>query len=125
MSARLDAVLAQIDAQADASLAKLDQAERFAVQTEALAVEGEGGNGAATVVVNATGHPTAVRFGPDFDRLSAAELGSAVMEALAQARRRLSFRVEEIGTEVYGPESPTARMYVDAYREQHGYEEIA
>lgn len=123
MSTRLEAMLAQIDAQADASLAKLDQAERFANESAALVVDGESEGRHAVVSVNGTGHPVAVHFSDDFHRLSAGELGSAVMSALGQAQRRLSYRVEELGNDIYGPGSPTARMYADAYREQYGYEE--
>ncbi len=124
MSSRLDAMLAQIDAQADASLAKLDQAEQFARRSEALTVEGESPDGRAVVTVNGTAHPVAVRFSDDVHQLSPGELGSAVMSALGQAQRRLSFRIEELGAEVYGPDSGTARTYADAYREQYGYEEV-
>jgi hypothetical protein len=32
--------------------------------------------------------------------------------------------VEQLGTEIYGAESPTVAMFSAAYREQFGYEEI-
>lgn len=125
MSARLDAVLAMIDGQAEDSLRKLDQAQEFAERTEALRVEGTGGDGVVTVAVNATGHVVDVEFARDHHTRSAADLAAAVLAAQAQAQRRLSARVAEVGEEVYGPDSPTVRRYADAYREQYGSEDGA
>lgn len=116
-------MLADIDAQADASLRKLDQTAEFAERTERLAVDGESADRTVTVTVNGTGHAIDVRFAAGFDRLGAGELGAAVMEAHGQAQRRLSFRVEELGDEIYGPGSPMAASYAQAYRDQYGYEE--
>jgi DNA-binding protein YbaB len=122
---RLEAVLNSIDAQADASLAKLSQAEEFAARSEALRVEGQSAGALVTVVVDVTGHPTSVTVDDRFTETSAAELGADVMEALRQAQRRLSFRIEELGTEIYGEASPTVQMFADQYRSNFGYEEMA
>lgn len=123
MSSRLEAMLADIDAQADASLKKLDQTAEFAQRTESLTVDGESLQREVVVTVNGTGHAINVRFEAGFDRLSAAELSAAVMAAHGQAQRRLSFRVEQLGDEIYGPGSAMAASYAQAYRQQYGYEE--
>ena len=123
MSSRLEAMLAEIDAQADASLKKLDQTAEFAQRTETLAVDGESPDRSVTVTVNGTGHAIDVRFAAGFERLGAGELGAAVMAAHGQAQRRLSFHVEQLGEEIYGPDSPMANSYAQAYRDQYGYEE--
>jgi hypothetical protein len=45
------------------------------------------------------------------------------MEALRQAQRRLSFHVEQLGVEIYGPGSPSVDAFTQAYRDKFGYEE--
>ncbi len=85
---------------------------------------GESGDGLVTVVVDGSAQVIEVRFDDDFHAASATELGADVMAALAQARRRLSFRIDELGTEIYGEESPATRMFVDSYRDRFGYEEM-
>lgn len=121
---RLEAVLASIDEQADQAQGKLDKAAEFAARSEHLQVPGESADGLVTVVVDGSAQVVDVRFDDDFDTASAAELSADVMAALAQARRRLSFRIEELGTEIYGEHSPTAQMFADSYRDRFGYEEI-
>lgn len=121
---RLEAVLASIDAQADAAQTRLDQAQEFASRSEALRVEGTSDDAVVTVVVDATGHPVSVEFGDRFAEADAGRLGRAVMAALRQAQRRLSFRIEELGTEIYGDDSPTVRMFAEQYRTSYGYEEM-
>lgn len=116
-------MLAMIDEQAEESLKKLDSAQAFAERTEVLVVDGESPDGMVTVSVDATGHAVRVDFHRDFHTRTPAELGQSVMAAQAHAQRRLSYQVEQIGKDVYGEDSPTARTYADAYRSQYGYEE--
>lgn len=120
---RLEAVLATIDAQADAAQTKLDQAQQFATRSEHLAVEGASGDEVAKVVVDGTGQVQAITIDDDVRHLSGAQIAADVMEALRQAQRRLSYHVEQLGTEIYGAGSPSVQAFSQAYRDRYGYEE--
>lgn len=122
---RLEAVLATIDAQADSALTKLDQAEQFATRSEHLAVEGVSGDEVAKVVVDGTGQVQAITIDDDVRHLTGAQVAADVMEALRQAQRRLSYHVEQLGTEIYGAGSPSVQAFSQAYRDRYGYEEEA
>ena len=122
---RLEAVLATIDAQADTALTKLDQAEQFATRSEHLAVEGVSGDEVAKVVVDGTGQVQAITIDDDVRHLTGAQVAADVMEALRQAQRRLSYHVEQLGTEIYGAGSPSVQAFSQAYRDRYGYEEDA
>jgi DNA-binding protein YbaB len=123
-TSRLEAVLAMHGQKVDEANAQLDKAARFAAESERLRVPGDAAEGAVTVVVDGTGQPVDVRFARDVHRLAPDALGSAVLEALAQAKRRLSFRIEQLGHDIYGAGSPTADMFTRSYRDQFGYEEM-
>ncbi len=120
---RLEAVLATIDAQANASLEKLNQAEAFAQRSENLSVEGSSRDEVATVCVDGTGQVTSIALVEDLSRHRGSAVAAAVLEALGQAQRRLSFRVEELGKEIYGEDSPSVSAFSQAYRDKFGYEE--
>ncbi len=120
---RLEAVLATIDAQADSALTKLDQAEQFATRSEHLAVEGASADEVAKVTVDGTGQVQSITIEDDVRHLSGAQVAGAVMDALRQAQRRLSYHVEQLGTEIYGPGSPSVQAFSQAYRDRYGYEE--
>jgi DNA-binding protein YbaB len=120
---RLEAVLATIDAQADTALTKLDQAEQFATRSEHLAVEGVSSDEIAKVVVDGTGQVQAITIDDDVRHLTGAQIAGDVMEALGQAQRRLSYHVEQLGTEIYGAGSPSVEAFAQAYRDRYGYEE--
>jgi DNA-binding protein YbaB len=120
---RLEAVLATIDAQADSALAKLDQAQQFATRSEHLAVEGTSSDEVATVTVDGTGQVQAIVISDDVRDLTGAQVAADVLDALRQAQRRLSFHVEQLGTEIYGAGSPSVAEFTQAYRDRYGYEE--
>ena len=120
---RLEAVLATIDAQADAALDKLDQAQQFATRSEHLSVEGASSDEVARVSVDGTGQVQAIVIDDDAQRLTGAQIAADVLEALRQAQRRLSFHVEQLGTEIYGAGSPSVEEFSRAYRDRYGYEE--
>ena len=120
---RLEAVLATIDAQADAALTKLDQAQQFATRSEHLAVEGTSADEVATVTVDGTGQVQAILIEDDVRHLTGAQVAAEVLEALRQAQRRLSYHVEQLGTEIYGAGSPSVQEFTRAYRDRYGYEE--
>ncbi|MEO6509726.1 MAG: YbaB/EbfC family nucleoid-associated protein [Nocardioides sp.] len=120
---RLEAVLATIDAQADTALAKLEQAQQFATRSEHLAVEGKSADEMATVTVDGTGQVQAIAIEDDVQHLTGAQIAADVFEALRQAQRRLSFHVEQLGTEIYGAGSPSVEEFSRAYRDRYGYEE--
>ncbi len=120
---RLEAVLATIDAQADSALTKLDQAQQFATRSEHLAVEGASSDDVARVTVDGTGQVQSIVIEDDVRGLSGAQIAADVLEALRQAQRRLSYHVEQIGTEVYGAGSPSVQEFTRAYRDRYGYEE--
>lgn len=120
---RLEAVLATIDAQAESAQTKLDQAEQFAVRSEHLAVQGVSDDEVATVTVDGTGQVQAITIADDVRHLSGAQVAADVMAALRQAQRRLSYHVEQLGTEIYGPGSPSVQAFSQAYRDRYGYEE--
>lgn len=121
---RLEAVLAQIDAQADASQTKLDQAEEFATRSQRLAVEGVSRDELARVTVDGTGQVQAIVIDDEVRRLDGSVIAADVMEALGQAQRRLSFRVEQLGTEIYGEGSASVEAFSRSYRDRFGYEEV-
>jgi DNA-binding protein YbaB len=123
-TSRLDAVLSAIRHQADDARVQLDKAERFSNESAALRVVGASSGDVVHATVDGNGQLVDVNFGIELHRTSSADLSAAVLEAVAQAKRRLSFRVEQLGTEIYGAESPTVAMFSAAYREQFGYEEI-
>lgn len=120
---RLEAVLATIDAQADAALDKLDQAQQFATRSEHLSVEGASSDEVARVSVDGTGQVQSITITDDLRDLSGSQVAADVLEALRQAQRRLSFHVEQIGTEIYGAGSPSVAQFTQAYRDRYGYEE--
>jgi len=120
---RLEAVLATIDAQADSALTKLDQAQQFATRSEHLSVEGASNDEVAKVTVDGTGQIQAIVIEDDVRHLSGAQIAADVLEALGQAQRRLSYHVEQLGTEVYGAGSPSVQAFSQAYRDRYGYEE--
>lgn len=120
---RLEAVLATIDAQAESAQTKLDQAEQFAARSEHLAVEGVSDDEVARVTVDGTGQVQAITVADDVRHLSGAQVAADVMAALRQAQRRLSYHVEQLGTEIYGPGSPSVQAFSQAYRDRYGYEE--
>lgn len=121
---RLEAVLATIDAQADAAQTKLDQAEQFAVRSQHLAVEGTSDDEVATVTVDGNGQVTAIVIEDDVRHLTGSQIAADVLAALRQAQRRLSYRVEELGTEIYGEGSPSVEAFARSYRDRFGYEEV-
>lgn len=120
---RLEAVLATIDAQADSALTKLDQAQEFATRSEHLAVEGVSADEIAKVTVDGTGQIQAIVIDDDVRHLTGSQIAADVFEALRQAQRRLTFHVEQLGTEVYGAGSPSVQEFSRAYRDRYGYEE--
>ena len=120
---RLEAVLATIDAQAETAITRLDQAQEFANRSEHLAVEGASGDGIATVTVDGTGQVQAIVIDDDVRHLTGSQVAADVLEALRQAQRRLTFHVEQLGTEIYGAGSPSVQEFSRAYRDRYGYEE--
>ena len=120
---RLEAVLATIDAQADSSLDKLDQAQQFATRSEHLSVEGRSRDEVARVTVDGTGQVQSIQIEDDVRDLSGSQIAADVFEALRQAQRRLSFHVEQLGNEIYGADSPSVGQFTQAYRDRYGYEE--
>lgn len=120
---RLDAVLSQIDERSDAALARIDRTAQFARESEQLRVEGESSDRVVTVVVDGVGQMVDIRFGRDLDRATAQQLSASVLEAHAQAKRRLSFEVEQLGKQICGEGSPTVQMVSESYRDRFGYEE--
>jgi DNA-binding protein YbaB len=120
---RLEAVLATIDAQAETAITRLDQAQEFATRSEHLAVEGASGDGIATVTVDGTGQVQAIVIDDDVRHLTGSQVAADVLEALRQAQRRLTFHVEQLGTEIYGAGSPSVQEFSRAYRDRYGYEE--
>lgn len=125
MSARLDAVLATINERFDAAEARIDRAERLARETELLRAVGESADQLVTVTVDGVGQMVDVRFAGDFHRAEGGRLAVDVLEAHAQAKRRLSFHVEEVARSVYGADVAAAAPMIDSYRRQFGYEEEA
>lgn len=120
---RLEAVLATIDEQADASLRKLDQAAAFAQRSENLSVEGESRDQLATVTVDGTGQIESIALEENLSGVRGSQVAASVLEAMRQAQRRLSFHVEELGKEIYGEDSPSVGAFTEAYRTKFGYEE--
>jgi DNA-binding protein YbaB len=107
----------------DAAEARLDQAEKLASTTAQMRVAGESTDGITTVVVDGNGQMVDLRFEDQFTRLDAGQLAHGVLEAHAQAKRRLSFDVEQAAREIYGPDVAAAASIVQSYRTTFGYEE--
>lgn len=120
---RLEAVLASIDSQAESAHKKLDQAQEFADRSQYLEVAGSSGDEIVTATVDGTGQVVAFDISDDVRSLDGAQVAASVMEAMGQAQRRLSFRVEQLGTEIYGEGSPSVETFTRAYRDKFGYEE--
>ncbi len=121
---RLEAVLASIDSKADSALTKLDQAAEFASRSEHLEVEGESEDRLARVSVDGTGQVQSLVIDDGFTDATAAQLAGSVMEAMRQAQRRLSFRIDQLGAEIYGEGSPAVEAFTTSYRNRYGYEEV-
>ncbi|WP_426243237.1 YbaB/EbfC family nucleoid-associated protein [Nocardioides sp. LHG3406-4] len=119
---RLEAVLKGLDTQAAAAQGKLDQAAEFAARSEHLEVEGRSADEIAEVRVDGTGQVTSITLDDDCQRLGPDRIAADVMEAMRQAQRRLSFRIEQLGNDIYGEGSPTVRGFTDSYRNRYGYE---
>lgn len=120
---RLEAVLASIDSQAESAQQKLDQAQEFADRSQHLEVEGTSADEIVAATVDGTGQVVSLRISDDVRSLDGAQVAAAVMEAMRQAQRRLSFRVEQLGTQIYGEGSPSVETFSRAYRDKFGYEE--
>lgn len=120
---RLEAVLATIGEQADRAERQIDNAERLARESEQLRVTGSSTDGLVDVVVDGVGQMVDVVFDREFDSADAARLSADVLEALAQAKRRLSAEVTRLGEEIYGEGSPTVQTISQSYRDRFGYEE--
>lgn len=125
MSSRLDAYLAAMNQSFDAAEARLDQAQALATTTEQMRVEGESTDRVVTVVVDGTGQMVDLRFDDSFTRYDAGQLAHGVLEAHAQAKRRLSFAVEQAAREIYGPDVAAASTITQSYRSTFGYEEYS
>ena len=92
-------------------------------RSEHLAVEGTSGDGIARVTVDGTGQVQAIVIDDDVRHLTGSQVAADVLEALRQAQRRLTFHVEQLGTEIYGAGSPSVQEFSRAYRDRYGYEE--
>lgn len=121
---RLEAVLASINESADAAQEKLAKAGEFASRSEHLQVEGHSEDKLARVMVDGTGQVQSIDLDDDFAEHSAAQVSGAVLAAMRQAQRRLSFRIDQLGEEIYGEESPSATAFTNSYRQRFGYEEV-
>lgn len=125
MSSRLDAYLAAMNESFDAAETRIDQAQALATTTAQMRVEGESTDRVVTVVVDGNGQMVDLRFDDSFARHDAGRLAHSVLEAHAQAKRRLSFEVEEAAREIYGPDVAAASTITQSYRSTFGYEEYA
>ena len=125
MSSRLDAYLAAMNESFDAAEARLDQAEALASTTAQMRVQGESTDRLVTVTVDGNGQMVDVHFGEEFARLDPAQLAHGVLEAHSQAKRRLSFEVEQAARDIYGPDVAAAAAITGSYRSTFGYEEHA
>ncbi|MBC2932206.1 YbaB/EbfC family nucleoid-associated protein [Nocardioides sp. zg-1228] len=123
MSSRLDAYLAAMNESFDAAEARLDQAQALAATTERMRVEGESTDRVVTVVVDGNGQMVDLRFDDSFAGQEPARLAHSVLEAHSQAKRRLSFEVEQAAREIYGPDVAAASTITQSYRNTFGYEE--
>ncbi|KRE94246.1 hypothetical protein ASG76_12785 [Nocardioides sp. Soil774] len=123
MSSRLDAYLAAMNESFDAAESRLDQARALATTTEQMRVEGESTDRVVTVVVDGNGQMVDLRLDDSFARLDAGQLAHGVLEAHAQAKRRLSFAVEQAARDIYGPDVAAASTITQSYRSTFGYEE--
>ena len=123
MSSRLDAYLAAMNESFDAAESRLDQARALATTTEQMRVEGESTDRVVTAVVDGNGQMVDLRLDDSFARLDAGQLAHGVLEAHAQAKRRLSFAVEQAARDIYGPDVAAASTITQSYRSTFGYEE--
>lgn len=117
---RLDAVLSMIQEQANTANRQIDTAEEFASRTEGLRVTGESPDRLATVTVDGVGQMVDLDFGAEFPGASADRLRAAILAAHVQAKQKLTNRISEIGTELYGEGSPTVRMFAESYERRYG-----
>lgn len=125
MSSRLDAYLAAMNDSFDAAEARIDQAAALASTTAEMRVQGESTDRLVTVTVDGNGQMVDLQFADEFTRLDAGRLAHGVLEAHAQAKRRLSFEVEQAAREIYGPDVAAAAAITGSYRSTFGYEEYA
>lgn len=123
MSTRLDAYLAAMNESFDAAEARIDQAQALAATTAQMRIDGESTDRVVVVTVDGNGQMVDVRFDDQFARLDAGRLAHGVLEAHAQAKRRLSFEVDQAAREIYGPDVAAAAAITDSYRSAFGYEE--
>lgn len=124
VSTRLDAYLAAMNESFDAAEARLDQAAALASTTAQLRVTGESTDRLVTVEVDGNGQMVDLRFDEQFTRLDAGQLAHGVLEAHSQAKRRLSFAVEQAARDIYGQNVAAAAAITDSYRRTFGYEEF-
>lgn len=125
MGTRLDTYLAAMNETFDAAEARIDQAQALATTTEQMRVEGESTDRMVTVTVDGNGQMVDLRFDDQFARLDAGQLAHGVLEAHSQAKRRLSFEVEQAAREIYGPDVAAAAAITGSYRSTFGYEEYS
>ncbi|RYC11138.1 YbaB/EbfC family nucleoid-associated protein [Nocardioides zhouii] len=125
MSTRLDAYLAAMNESFDAAEARIDQAEALASTTAQMRVQGESTDRLVTVTVDGNGQMVDLHLDDQFTRLDAGQLAHGVLEAHAQAKRRLSFEVEQAAREIYGGDVAAAAAITGSYRSTFGYEEYA
>lgn len=123
MSTRLDAYLAAMNETFDAAEARIDQAQALAATTAQLRVAGESTDHVVTVEVDGNGQMVDLGFADEFVRLDARRLAHGVLEAHSQAKRRLSFAVEQAARDIYGPDVAAAAAITDSYRSAFGFEE--
>jgi len=117
---RLEAVLTMINEQTSAANQQIDKAEQFASRTESLRVVGESRDHLAQVTVDGVGQMVDLAFGDGFARASADEVRTAVLTAHVQAKQKLTNRVREIGTEIYGSGSSAVDLVADSYESRYG-----
>ena len=125
MSSRLDAYLAAMNETFDAAEARIDQAQALATTTEQMRVEGESTDRLVTVTVDGIGQMVDLHFDDQISRLDPGQLAHGVLEAHAQAKRRLSFAVEQAARDIYGADVAAASTVTQSYRGTFGYEEYA
>ena len=123
MSSLLDAYLAAMNESFDAAEARLDQAQALASTTAQMRVQGESTDRVATVTVDGNGQMVDLHLTDDVARLDPGQIAHGVLEAHAQAKRRLSFEVEQAARDIYGPDVAAAAAITGSYRSTFGYEE--
>lgn len=120
---RLEAVLAEVGQQAERSMQQLDRAEQFAERSGQLRVTGASPDRLVRVTVDGTGQMVGVELDERSMAGQPAELEAGIMSALGAAQRQLTFRIQELGEEIYGEGSATVAMFTEQYRQRYGYEE--